>query len=53
MSWILGLAVGGVIGAVALWAWVSRERNGPPDHGVISDQWRSEQRGKDRESSDR
>jgi hypothetical protein len=53
VSWILGVGVGGVVVVVAVYAWASRKRNLPPDHGTISDQWRSEQRVKDRESSDR
>jgi hypothetical protein len=53
MSWILGIGVGGVVVVVAVWAWVSRQRNVPPDHGTISDQWRNEQRVKERESPDR
>jgi hypothetical protein len=48
------MGVGGVVVVVvAVWAWVGRERNVPPDHGTISNQWRSEQRAKDRESFDR
>jgi hypothetical protein len=50
MSWILGIGAGVVVVLMAVWAWVSRERNVPPDHGTISDHWRSEQRLKDRES---
>ena len=53
MSWILGLGVGGVVIAVAVWAWVSRKRNVPLDHGTISDQWRSEHRAKALDSIDR
>lgn len=53
MPWIIGIAVGGVALVVTIWAWVSRERNAPPDFGTISDQWRNEQRGKERESPDR
>ena len=53
MSWILGLGIGVVVVAGAVWAWMHRERNRPPNHGTISDQWRSEQRLKERESSDR
>jgi len=52
MSWILGIGIGAVVLVVAVWAWGRRERNGPPDHGTVSDQWRSEQRLKDRDSSD-
>ena len=51
MSWILGVGVG----VAVLWAvrvWMNRESN-PPNYGTISDQWRSEQRLKERESSDR
>ena len=53
MSWMLGIGVGVVVVVAAVWVWVNRERNLPPNHGTISDQWRSEQRLKDRESSDR
>jgi hypothetical protein len=53
MSWLLAMGVGGLVVAVAVWAWVSRARNVPLDHGTISDQWRNEQRGKARESPDR
>ena len=53
MTWVLGIVVGAVVVAVAVWAWVSREPNSAPDYGSISDQWRNEQRAKDREVSDR
>lgn len=56
MSWTLGigLVAGGVgVVAVAVWAWVSRERDGPPDYGTISPQWINEQRLSERESRDR
>ena len=52
MSWILGLGVGLVV-VWAVRAWMNRDRNVPPNYGTISDQWRSEQRLKERESSDR
>jgi len=50
---MLGIGVGLVVVVAAVWAWLNRERNLPPNHGTISDQWRSEQRLKERESSDR
>jgi len=53
MSWIFGVGVAVVVVVLAIWKWMNRERNLPPNHGTISDQWRSEQRLKDRESSDR
>jgi hypothetical protein len=53
MSWIFGVGVGLVVAVWAVRAWINRERNLPPNHGTISDQWRSEQRLKERESSDR
>jgi hypothetical protein len=50
----IGLVAGGVVVvAVAVWAWVSRERNGPQDHGTISPQWINEQRLNERQSHDR
>ena len=53
MMWILGIGIGGIVVAVAVWAWVRQERNGAPDYGTISDQWRNERRAKDREFLDR
>jgi len=53
MSWIFGMGVGLVLAVWAVRAWINRERNLPPNHGTISDQWRSEQRVKDREFFDR
>jgi len=53
MSLILGMGVGVFVMVLAVWVWMNRERNLPPNYGTISDQWRSEQRLKDRESSDR
>ena len=51
--WILCIVVGGVVVGVAVWAWVSRERNGSPDYGTISDQWRNERRAKEQKVTDR
>ena len=56
MSWTMetGVVVGGaVVAAVAVWAWVTRERDGPQNHGTISPQWINEQRVNERESRDR
>ena len=53
MSWIFGVGVGVAVLWAAVRAWINRERNVPPNYGTISDQWRSEQRLKERESSDR
>jgi hypothetical protein len=53
MAWVIWMGVGGVVVAVAVWWWVSRERDVQQDHGTISVQWRNEQRMNDRESRDR
>ena len=53
MSWIFGVGVGVAVMVVGVWVWMNRERNLPPNYGTISDQWRSEQRLKERESPDR
>jgi hypothetical protein len=53
MAWVIGMGVGGIVVAIAVWWWVSRERDVQQDHGTISVQWRNEQRLNDRESRDR
>ncbi len=53
VSWAIEIGVGAVIVVVALLAWMSRERDASPNYGTISDQWRNEQRLRDRESGQR
>jgi hypothetical protein len=54
MAWVIWMGVGGVVVvAVAVWSWVSRERDVQQDHGTVSVQWRNEQRVNGRESRDR
>jgi hypothetical protein len=53
MAWVIWMGVCGVIVAVAVWSWVSRERDVQQDHGTVSVKWRNEQRVNDRESRDR
>jgi hypothetical protein len=43
MAWVIWMGVGGVV-AVAVWSWVSRERDVQQDRGTVSIQWRNEQR---------
>jgi hypothetical protein len=52
VSWMYVVGAVGVIG-LALWTWVKRDRSTRDDYGSISDQWRSEQRLKERDISDR
>ena len=52
VSWIYVVGAVGAIG-LAFWSWMKRDRSSRDDHGSISDQWRSEQRLKERDISDR
>jgi hypothetical protein len=55
MSGLIAVAVGGiVVVAVALWAWITREGQGPDrDLGTISGQWIAEHRSQERQSDSR